>query len=85
VDRLFDDTDAQVRFGHERQHLNGARPKIGLAMSGGGTKAAVFSHGVLDGFMMAESCRMWHRLHRVRGVRDTDQGSEPDRGSQAGL
>lgn len=49
VDRLFDDSDAQVRFGHERQHLNGVRPKLGLAMSGGGTKAAVFSHGVLHG------------------------------------
>ena len=25
------------------------KPKIGLALSGGGTKAAVFAHGVLHG------------------------------------
>jgi hypothetical protein len=49
VEKLFDDTDPQVRFAHERAHLEGAKPKIGLALSGGGTKAAVFSHGVLHG------------------------------------
>jgi hypothetical protein len=35
-------------FKAERIHLE-KRPKIGLALSGGGTKAAVFAHGVLHG------------------------------------
>lgn len=37
-------------FAPERAHLSKAKkPKIGLALSGGGTKAAVFAHGVLHG------------------------------------
>lgn len=45
--RMFDPGD---KFSAERNHLPpGKVPKIGLALSGGGTKAAVFSHGVLHG------------------------------------
>lgn len=36
-------------FEAERRHLGDKTPKIGLALSGGGTKAAVFAHGVLHG------------------------------------
>lgn len=43
-----DDTFAQ-RFAHERQHQGGRAPRLGLALSGGGTKAALFAHGVLHG------------------------------------
>ncbi len=43
------DADLDARFVDERRHLDGRRPKIGLAMSGGGTKSAMFSHGVLHG------------------------------------
>lgn len=49
ADHLFDKADAAERFAHERQHLGGRQPKLGLALSGGGTKAAVFSHGVMHG------------------------------------
>lgn len=37
------------RFAHERQHQGGRAPRLGLALSGGGTKAALFAHGVLHG------------------------------------
>ena len=43
-----DDTFAQ-RFAHERQHQGGRAPRLGLALSGGGTKAGLFAHGVLHG------------------------------------
>jgi hypothetical protein len=42
--------DSSHSFGAERRHLGpDQQPRIGLALSGGGTKAAVFSHGVLHG------------------------------------
>lgn len=45
--RLF---DPEHTFAAERAHLPpDQQPRIGLALSGGGTKAAVFSHGVLHG------------------------------------
>jgi hypothetical protein len=46
---LFDSEDGKHQMAQERAHLGGARPRLGLALSGGGTKAAVFSHGVLHG------------------------------------
>lgn len=46
---LFSGEGAEKQFASEREHLNGRRPTLGLALSGGGTKAAVFSHGVLHG------------------------------------
>lgn len=37
-------------FSSERAHLSQAKkPKVGLALAGGGTKAAAFAHGVLHG------------------------------------
>ncbi|MFN3437106.1 MAG: patatin-like phospholipase family protein [Acidovorax sp.] len=37
-------------FAAERAHLSSAKkPKVGLALAGGGTKAAAFAHGVLHG------------------------------------
>ncbi len=36
-------------FAPEREHLNGKKPRIGLALAGGGTRAGLFAHGVLAG------------------------------------
>lgn len=36
-------------FAAERAHNGGKQPELGLALSGGGTKAAAFAHGVLHG------------------------------------
>jgi len=49
VTTLFEKPDIAVKQAFERKHLNGRPPKLGLALSGGGTKAAIFSHGVLHG------------------------------------
>uniref|UniRef100_UPI00313E4368 patatin-like phospholipase family protein n=1 Tax=Hydrogenophaga sp. OTU3427 TaxID=3043856 RepID=UPI00313E4368 len=43
-----DPAEIEALFKPERSHLK-ERPKIGLALAGGGTKAAVFAHGVLHG------------------------------------
>lgn len=45
---LFDAGNADVRA------EQGRKPKVGLALSGGGSKAAVFAHGVLHGLHDAE-------------------------------
>lgn len=36
-------------FAHEQRSPTAERPRIGLALSGGGTKAAMYAHGVLHG------------------------------------
>ena len=36
-------------FAHEQRAHSPSRPRIGLALSGGGTKAAMYAHGVLHG------------------------------------
>lgn len=46
--RVTDETLAE-RFAEERAHLGKRKPTLGLALSGGGTKAAMFAHGVLHG------------------------------------
>lgn len=43
------DGDFNTQFKAERSHLGGITPTLGLALSGGGTKAAAFAHGVLHG------------------------------------
>jgi len=45
------DATLKLDYAHERQFLGNMdeRPRFGLALSGGGTKAAMFAHGVLHG------------------------------------
>ncbi len=43
------DETIATQFAPERVQLKGRKPTIGLALSGGGTKAAMFAHGVLHG------------------------------------
>jgi hypothetical protein len=60
---------ASKLFAAERNHLGDKRPKIGLALSGGGTKAAVFAHGVLHGLNDA------HVLEHVDVISSVSGGS----------
>ncbi len=45
----LDDAKLEAQFKNEWEQRGGKRPALGLALSGGGTKAGVFAHGVLHG------------------------------------
>lgn len=49
----LDRANADELFKAERAHLT-QRPKIGLALAGGGTRAALYAHGVLYGLNEAK-------------------------------
>ncbi len=56
-----------MEFEHEREHLNGKAPRIGLALSGGGTKAAIFAHGVLHGLQKSGVLKQVDVMSTVSG------------------
>lgn len=67
--KLIDKSNLKIDYAHERQFLSNKeeRPKLGLALSGGGTKAGMFAHGVLHGLQNARILQQVDVISTVSG------------------
>ncbi len=67
--KRINDSVLETEYAHERQFLSNKkeRPKLGLALSGGGTKAGMFAHGVLHGLHNAGILQQVDAISTVSG------------------